>query len=199
MILAYVAEPPNRSGSRFEIAVSSRASASGRDAGRQPPDQHIAEPTRHDPSGGSSLEIHSSAPSFGNLNSGPITPMTVRLPPADVVRPPDHGRVAAEPRRPQPVAHDRDALLVLGHRQAAEHRLRAERRKERGRRPRHADAFDAVAGAQRGGELVVGRDVLEQLRLLLYCEVELGREPNSPGNPEPGAAPPMWTSRSACA
>ena len=77
-----MAVPPKRSGSPFDSAVNSRATASGVAPGAIRATSGRPNRPGVMPSGRMAVGIHSRVPSLGNLKSGPMTPITVRCAPA---------------------------------------------------------------------------------------------------------------------
>ncbi len=103
-----------------------------RHAGPHPPDQRHPEPVRRDV-----LRTDDRGDPEGDPVAREAEVRTHHaddrpLLPADVVGASDHGGVAAEPAHPQAVAEQRDPVLVLGDRHAAQDGRHAERGKERG-------------------------------------------------------------------
>ena len=157
-----------------------------RHAGPHPPDQRHPEPVRRDVIRTDDRGDPEGDPVAREAEVGTHHADDRPLLPTDVVGPSDHGGVAAEPALPQAVAEQRDPVLVLGHRHAAQDGRHAERGKERGGGNRHPHPLGAVAHPQGVGEVAVGCQALEQLRVFPILKEELCREVEFAGEIGPG-------------
>jgi hypothetical protein len=84
--------------------------------------------------------------------------------------------IAREPGGPQPIADEKDPILVVGHREPAKLRLRPERGKSVVGRKRHLDPLGAIVCAQGRSSSAEQEDAFDELRALLVVHVELGSE-----------------------